>query len=143
MTSPWIAFLALSAGVSLVTLVLVLIAPAPDVRRLSKRVWAVIALVPVLGAVLWLSLGRPKRAPVGKRVAKERRRPTTRQKITADRQVVVDRLTSDIRARETRTSGPSALSPESPGLTVRPARSAESGPRRSAGSPATASYREE
>ncbi|HSN10932.1 MAG TPA: PLD nuclease N-terminal domain-containing protein, partial [Propionibacteriaceae bacterium] len=141
MTSTWIALVALSAVVSLVALVLVLVAPAADIRVLRKPLWIVIVLVPIVGAVAWLVFGRPKRAPVGKRVAKERRRlPKTHQKISADRQVVVDRLTSDIRARSARPSGPSALSPGSPGSLTARARSAQSAAERSASSPATASY---
>ncbi|MHB1010251.1 MAG: PLD nuclease N-terminal domain-containing protein [Propionibacteriaceae bacterium] len=144
MSTPWIAFVALSVVVSIVSIVLILVSPAADVRMLRKPLWIVIALVPILGGVAWLAFGRPKRRPVGKRVAKERRPRGKRQKISADRQVVVDRLTSDIRTRSARTSGPSAISPESPGgQTARAARSAQSAAERSASSPATASYREE
>jgi hypothetical protein len=144
MSTPWIAFVALSAVVSIVAIVLILVSPAADVRMLRKPLWIVIALVPILGAVAWLAYGRPKRQPVGKRVAKERRAHGKRQKISADRQVVVDRLTSDIRTRPAQTSAPSAISPESPGsLRARAARSAQSAAERSATSPATASYHEE
>lgn len=144
MSSHWIAFLALSAVVSIVAIALVLVSPAQDVRVLRKPLWLVIALVPILGAVAWLAFGRPKRAPVGKRVAKERPRlPTKHQKISADRQVVVDRLTSDIRARTARTSGSSALSPGSPGSLTARAQSAQSAAERSANSPATASHTED
>lgn len=144
MSTPWIAFVALSAVVSIVAIVLILVSPAADVRMLRKPLWIVIALVPILGAVAWLAYGRPKKAPVGKRVAKEPRPRGKRQKISADRQVVVDRLTSDIRTRPTQTSGPSAISPESPGsLRARAARSAQSAAERSATSPATALYRED
>jgi hypothetical protein len=145
MPTPWTVVVALSVAVSIVVVVLVLVAPTADVRTLRKPVWIVLAFVPVAGAVLWLLFGKPKRPVVGKRVAKEKRRLTTkRQKISADRQVVVDRLTSDIRTRPPRISGSTAGSPGSPGsLTARAARSAQSAQEQSAVSPATASYTDE
>ncbi|MBI4898908.1 MAG: PLDc_N domain-containing protein [Actinobacteria bacterium] len=145
MPTPWTVIVTLSVIVSIVVVVLVLVAPPADVRLLRKPLWIVVALVPIVGAVLWLVFGKPLRPVAGKRVAKEKRRPSSkRQKINADRQVVVDRLTSDIRTRPPRISGSSAGSPGSPGsLTARAARSAQSAQEQSAVSPATATYSDE
>ncbi len=137
-------FVALSVIVSLVAIVVILRSPAADVRTLRKPFWYAVALVPILGAIAWFVFGRPTHGPSGKRVAKERERRGKRTKISADRQVVVDRLTSDVRTREARTSGLTAGSPGSPGsLSARAARSAASALERSASSPATASYSDE
>ena len=118
-------------------------AQAEDVRALPKTVWYVIAFIPILGAIGWALLGRPYYARPGKRVAKDRERRGKRQKVTADRQVIVDRLTSDVRTRESRTSGLTAGSPGSPGSLTARARSAPSAVEPSAKSPATASYSDE
>lgn len=134
-------FVALSVVVSLVAIVVILRSPAADVRTLRKPFWYLVALVPILGAVAWFVFGRPTHGPSGKRVARERERRGKRTKISADRQVIVDRLTSDVRTREARTSGVTAGSPGSPGsLSARAARSAASALERSASSPATAAY---
>jgi hypothetical protein len=109
------------------------------VRTLKKPLWYLVAFVPVLGAIAWVWLGRPDRGPSGKRVAKDTSGRGTRQKISTDRQIVVDRLTSDIRTRPPRSVNGSADSPRSPGsLTDRAARSASSAEDRFAASPVTA-----
>jgi hypothetical protein len=118
-------------------------AHAADVRTLPKTVWYVIAFIPILGAIGWALLGRPYHVKPGKRVAKDRERRGKPQKITADRQMIVDRLTSDVRTREARTSGVTAGSPGSPGNLPARVRSASSAVERSATSPATASHSEE
>jgi hypothetical protein len=106
-------------------------------------VWYLIALLPIVGAIAWAWLGRPYYVRPGKRVAKDRHRRGKTQKIGADRQVIVDRLTSDVRTREARSSGYSAGSPGSPGSLTARASSAESAVERSATSPAIASYGDE
>jgi hypothetical protein len=114
---------------------------------LPKPLWYLVALVPIVGAIGWFMVGRPQVGPSGKRVARDRQHRGKRQKITSDRQVIVDRLTSDVRTRNARTSGLTAGSPGSPGspgsLTARAAKSGTSGIERSATSPATASYGDE
>ena len=106
--------------------------------------WYLVAFVPILGAIAWAWIGRPERVVPGKRVAKDRIGLGKRQKISADRQLVVDRLTSDIRTRPPRPLGGSADSPRSPGsLSDRAARSASSAADRSATSPATAAVEQE
>jgi hypothetical protein len=142
MPSLWIVVVvAASLVATIVVVVRIARAHAEDVRTLPQTVWYVIAFVPILGAIGWAWLGRPHYAPPGKRVAKDRQRRGKPQKMTADRQMIVDRLTSDVRTREARTSGLTAGSPGSPGsLTARTARSAASAVERSATSPATSSY---
>jgi hypothetical protein len=125
--------------VSIVVIVRVHRVHAEDVRTLKKPLWYLVAFVPVLGAIAWVWLGRPDRGPSGKRVAKDTSGRGTRQKISTDRQIVVDRLTSDIRTRPPRSVNGSADSPRSPGsLTDRAARSASSAEDRFAASPVTA-----
>lgn len=137
-------FVALSVVVSLVVIYMVVRSPDADVRMLRKPLWYLVALVPIVGAIAWFMYGRPQHGPSGKRVAKDRERRGKRQKISADRQMIVDRLTSDVRTREARTSGMTAASPGSPGsLTARAGGSAQSALDRSASSPATASYSDE
>ena len=140
MPSPWIFIVALSVIVSIVAIYMIHRSSDADVRTLRKPLWYLVALVPIVGAIGWFWLGRPEHGPSGKRVAKDRERRGKRQKFTADRQMIVDRLTSDVRTRETRTSGLTAGSPGS--LTAR-ARSAPSAVEPSAKSPATASYGDE
>jgi hypothetical protein len=152
MPTPWILIVALSVIVSIVAIYAILRAPGADVRTLPKPLWYLLALVPIVGALGWFWLGRPQRGPYGKRVAKDREHRGKPQKITADRQMIVDRLTSDVRTREARTSGLTAGSPGSPGnlaglpqhqeRRLRP-RSAPSAVELSAKSPATASYSDE
>ncbi len=128
----------LSIVVSIVAIYDIVKAHDDDVRAVRKNLWYVLALVPFIGAIGWFTMGRPERGPSGKRVAKDRSRRGKRHKISADRQVVVDRLTSDVRMRESRPYG-SAGSPGSPGsLAYRAARSAESPGERFATSPASA-----
>lgn len=136
-------FVALSVVASLVVIFVILRAPDADVRTLRKPLWYAVALVPILGPVAWFMYGQPQHGPSGKRVAKDRNPRGKRQKMTADRQVIVDRLTSDVRTREARSSALTAASPGSPGSLTARARSAASAVERSANSPATASYREE
>ena len=153
MPSPWIVVVvAVSLVATFVVVVRIARAQAEDVRTLPKTVWYVIAFIPILGAIGWAWLGRPYYVQPGKRVAKDRERRGKPQKITADRQMIVDRLTSDVRTREARTSGVTAGSPGSPGnLPALPqheerrhrARSAPSAVEPSAKSPATASYSDE
>ncbi len=145
MPSPWIVVVVVaSLAATFVVVVRIARAHAEDVRTLPKTVWYLVAFVPILGAIGWAWLGRPYYAKPGKRVAKGRERRGKRQKVTPDRQVIVDRLTSDVRTRQARTSGLTAGSPGSPGgLTARAAKSAQSGVEHSATSPATATYREE
>ena len=147
MPSPSIIFVALSLVVSIVAILMILQSPAADVRLLRKPFWYLVALVPILGAIGWFMVGRPQQGPSGKRVARERQHRGKRQKITSDRQMIVDRLTSDVRTRNARTSGLSAGSPGSPGspgsLTARAAKSGSSGIERSATSPSTASLSDE
>ena len=144
MPSPWIVVVvAVSLVATIVAVVRIFRAPAADVRTLPKTVWYVIAFIPILGAIGWAFLGRPYYVRPGKRVAKDRERRGKPQKITADRQMIVDRLTSDVRTREARTSGITAGSPGSPGNLTARARSAPSAVEPSAKSPATASYSDE
>jgi len=153
MPSPWIAVVvAVSLVATFVVVARINRAHAEDVRTLPKTVWYLLAFVPILGAIAWAWLGRPYHVKPGKRVDKEPQRRGKTQKITADRQMIVDRLTSDVRTREARTSGVTAGSPGSPGnLTALPqheerrrrARSAPSAVEPSATSPATASYSDE
>ena len=139
MPSPLIICVVLSLVVSIVVVARVYRAHAEDVRTIKKSLWYLVAFVPVAGAIGWVWLGRPERGPSGKRVAKDRGDRGTRHKISADRQMVVDRLTSDIRTRPPRPLGGSADSPRSPGsLADRAARSATSAEDPSATSPATA-----
>lgn len=144
MPSPLIIIAMLSLVVSVVVIVRVHRAHAEDVRTLKKPLWYLVAFVPVLGAIAWAWLGRPERGPSGKRVAKDSSGRGKRQKMSADRQIVVDRLTSDIRTRPPRPLNSSADSPRSPGsLADRAARSASSAPDPSATSPVTAAYEQE
>ena len=153
MPSPWIAVVvAVSLVATFVVVARINRAHAEDVRTLPKTVWYLLAFVPILGAIAWAWLGRPYHVKPGKRVDKDRQRRGKTQKITADRQMIVDRLTSDVRTREARTSGVTAGSPGSPGnLAALPqheerrhrARSAPSAVEPSAKSPATASYSDE
>ena len=144
MPSPWIVVVvAVSIVATFVVVVRIARAQAEDVRTLPKTAWYLIAFVPILGAIAWAWLGRPYYVKPGKRVAKDRERRGKRQKVTADRQVIVDRLTSDVRTRESRTSGLTAGSPGSPGSLTARARSAPSAVEPSAKSPATASYSDE
>jgi len=153
MPSPWIVVVvAVSLVATIVAVLRIFRAPAADVRTLPKTVWYVIAFIPILGAIGWAWLGRPSHVQPGKRVDKDRQRRGKTQKITADRQLIVDRLTSDVRTREARTSGGTAGSPGSPGNLAalpqheerrRRARSAPSAVEPSATSPATASYSDE
>ena len=152
MPSPWIFIVALSVIVSIVAIYMIYRSSDADVRTLRKPLWYLVALVPIVGAIGWFWLGRPEHGPSGKRVAKDRERRGKRQKFTADRQMIVDRLTSDVRTREARTSGLTAGSPGSPGNLAAPpqheerrhrARSAPSAVEPSATSPATASYSDE
>ena len=144
MPSPVILFVALSVIVSIVAIYLILRSSDADTRLLRKPLWYVVALVPIVGAIAWFMFGRPQHGPSGKRVAKNRPTREKRQKISADRQMIVDRLTSDVRTREARSSGLTAGSPGSPGsLTARAARSAPSAVDHSATSPASATSREE
>jgi hypothetical protein len=114
--------------------------PAEDVRTLPKTVWYIVAFVPILGAIGWALVGRPVYMAPGKRVAKDRQRRGKPQKISADRQMIVDRLTSDVRTREARMSGLTAGSPGSPGsLAARVPGSAASALDHSESSPASAS----
>lgn len=143
MPIAWIV-VASSLAVSLVAIVLIARSDGEEVRMLPKRTWYIAAFVPVLGLVGWLWLGMPQRGPSGKRVAKERQRRGKRQKISSDRQLILDRLNSDMKTRTPRISGGSAGSPGSPGsLSARAARSAASAAERSASSPATASVSED
>lgn len=143
MPSPVTLFVAVSVVVSIVAIYLILRTADQDVRTLRKPFWYLVALVPILGAVAWFMFGRPQHGPSGKRVARDREPRGKRQKMTADRQMIVDRLTSDVRTREARISGLTAGSPGSPGsLTARAARSAASARERSATS-AAASYDED
>jgi len=143
MPSPWIFIVALSVIVSIVAIYMIHRSSDADVRTLRKPLWYLVALVPIVGAIGWFWLGRPEHGPSGKRVAKDRERRGKRQKFTADRQMIVDRLTSDVRTREARTSGLTAGSPGSPGSLTARARSEASALDRSASSPATASYGDE
>ncbi len=152
MPTPWILIVALSVIVSIVAIYTILRAPGADVRTLPKPLWYLLALVPIVGALGWFWLGRPQHGPYGKRVAKDREHRGKPQKITADRQMIVDRLTSDVRTREARTSGLTAGSPGSPGNLAAPPqheerrlrpRTAPSAVEASAKSPATASYSDE
>jgi hypothetical protein len=144
MPSPLIIIAMLSLVVSIVVIVRVRRAHAEDVRTLKKSVWYVVAFVPVLGAVGWFWLGRPERGPSGKRVAKDSSGRGKRHKMSSDRQIVVDRLTSDIRTRPPRPLGGSADSPRSPGsLSDRAARSGSSAPDPSETSSVTAAYDQE
>jgi len=153
MPSPWIAVVvAVSLVATFVVVARINRVHAEDVRTLPKTVWYLLAFVPILGAIAWAWLGRPYHVKPGKRVDKDRQRRGKTQKITADRQMIVDRLTSDVRTREARTSGVTAGSPGSPGnLAALPqheerrhrARSAPSAVEPSATSPATASYSDE
>ena len=144
MPSPWIVVVvAVSLVATFVAVVRIARAQAEDVRTLPKTVWYLVAFVPILGAIGWAWLGRPYYGQPGKRVAKDRERRGKRQKFTADRQMIVDRLTSDVRTREARTSGLTAGSPGSPGSLTARARSEASALDRSASSPATASYGDE
>src|SRR5664280_3448090 len=144
MPSPWIVVVvAVSLVATFVAVVRIARAQAEDVRTLPKTVWYIIAFIPILGAIGWAWLGRPYYARPGKRVAKDRERRGKPQKISADRQMIVDRLTSDVRTRESRTSGVTAGSPGSPGNLPAGARSAPSAVERAATSPATASYSDE
>jgi len=153
MPSPWIAVVvAVSLVATFVVVARINRVHAEDVRTLPKTVWYLLAFVPILGAIAWAWLGRPYHVKPGKRVDKEPQRRGKTQKITADRQMIVDRLTSDVRTREARTSGVTAGSPGSPGnLAALPqheerrhrARSAPSAVEPSATSPATASYSDE
>ena len=153
MPSPWIAVVvAVSLVATFVVVARINRAHAEDVRTLPKTVWYLLAFVPILGAIAWAWLGRPYHVKPGKRLDKEPQRRGKTQKITADRQMIVDRLTSDVRTREARTSGVTAGSPGSPGnLAALPqheerrhrARSAPSAVEPSATSPATASYSDE
>ena len=153
MPSPWIVVVvAVSLVATFVAVVRIARAQAEDVRTLPKTAWYVIAFIPILGAIGWAWLGRPHHVQPGKRVAKDREHRGKPQKITPDRQMIVDRLTSDVRTREARTSGVTAGSPGSPGnLPPLPqheerrlrARSAPSAVEPSAKSPATASYSDE
>ena len=139
MPSPVTISVMLSIVVSIVVIVIVMRADAEEVRTLPKYLWYAFAFVPVLCAVGWLWLGRPQHGPSGKRVAKVTSGRGKRHKISADRQMVVDRLTSDIRTRPPRPLGGSADSPRSPGsLADRAARSASSAEDRFAASPITA-----
>ncbi len=144
MPSPLTICVMLSLVVSVVAIVDIMRAPADDIRMLRKPLWYVVAFIPLLGAVGWWWQGRPQFGPSGKRVAKDTSSRGKRQKISADRQLVVDRLTSDIRTRPPRPLGGSADSPRSPGsLSDRAARSASSAADRSATSPATAAVEQE
>lgn len=144
MPSPLTICVMLSLVVTIVVIVGVFRADPEEVRTMPKHVWYAVAFIPVLGAVGWMWLGRPERGPSGKRVAKNKSGRGKRQKISADRQLVVDRLTSDIRTRPPRPLGGSADSPRSPGsLADRAARSASSAEDRSATSPVTAVYEQE
>ena len=144
MPSPLIIIAMLSLAVSIVVIAGVHRAHAEEVRTLKKPLWYLVAFVPVLGAVGWFWLGRPERGPSGKRVAKDNSGRGKRHKINADRQMVVDRLTSDIRTRPPRPLSGSADSPRSPGsLADRAARSASSAVDRSAASPVTATSDQE
>jgi len=144
MPSPWIVVVvAVSLVATIVVVVRIFRAHAADVRTLPKTAWYLIALIPILGAIGWAWLGRPYYVQPGKRVAKDRERRGKPQKMTADRQMIVDRLTSDVRTREARTSGVTAGSPGSPGNLPARDRSAPSDVERSATSPATASYSDE
>ena len=144
MPSLWIVVVVAACLVAtFVVVVRIARADADDVRTLPKTAWYLIAFVPVLGAIAWVLLGRPYYVQPGKRVAKDRERRGKRQKVTPDRQVIVDRLTSDVRTREARTSGLTAGSPGSPGSLSARAKSAGSSGDHSATSPATASYRDE
>jgi hypothetical protein len=145
MPSAWIVVVvAASLVATIVVVVRIFRAPAADVRTLPKTMWYVIAFIPILGAIGWAWLGRPFYAKAGKRVDKDRQRRGKTQKITADRQLIVDRLTSDVRTREARASGLTAGSPGSPGsLTARALGSATSAVERSATSPATVSFSDE
>ncbi len=144
MPSLWIVVaVAASLVATFVVVVRIIRAHAEDVRTLPKTVWYLIAFVPILGAIAWAWLGRPYYVRHGKRVAKDQHRRGKTQKFTADRQVIVDRLTSDVRTREARTSGFSAGSPGSPGSLTARASSAPSAVEGSATSPATASYSDE
>jgi len=140
MQSPWTLFVALSVVVSVIAIYMILKSPTAYVRTLPKPFWYLVALVPVVGAIAWFMYGRPQHGPSGKRVAKDRKRRGKRQKISADRQMIVDRLTSDVRTREARSSGLTAGSPGSPGSLTARARSAESALDRSASSPVSAPY---
>lgn len=136
--------LVLSTIVSIVAIVDIVKSASADVRTFSKPMWYVVALVPIIGAVGWMGVGRPERGPSGKRVAKDKSTRGKRQKISADRAVIVDRLTSDIRTRPPRSPGSFADSPRSPGsLSDRAIRSASSAAERSAVSPATAAAEQE
>ena len=140
MPSPVTLFVTLSVVVSIVTIYMVYRSADADVRLLRKSLWYFVALLPLVGAIAWFAAGRPQRGPSGKRVAKDRTSRGKRQKMTADRQMIVDRLTSDVRTREARSSVLTASSPGSPGsLTARAARSAGSAADRSATSATTAS----
>jgi hypothetical protein len=140
MQSPWTLFVALSVVVSVIAIYMILKSPTAYVRTLPKPFWYLVALVPIVGAIAWFMYGRPQHGPSGKRVAKDRERRGKRQKISADRQMIVDRLTSDVRTREARSSGLTAGSPGSPGSLTARARSAESALDRSASSPVSAPY---
>lgn len=135
-----VVVVAVSLVATIVVVVRIFRAHAADVRTLPKTVWYVIAFIPILGAIGWALLGRPYHVQHGKRVAKDRERRGKPQKITADRQMIVNRLTSDVRTREARTSGVTAGSPGSPGNLAARASSAASAVERS---PATASYSDE
>jgi hypothetical protein len=145
MPSPWIVIVvAASLVATIVVVVRIVRAHAEDVRTLPKTVWYLIAFVPILGAIGWAWLGRPHYVPRASVSPKTGSAGGSPQKMTADRQMIVDRLTSDVRTREARTSGLTAGSPGSPGsLTARTARSAASAVERSAASPSTSSYSDE
>ena len=138
-----VVVVAVSLVATFVVVVRIARAHAEDVRTLPKTVLYLVAFVPILGAIGWAWLGRPYYVQPGKRVAKDRERRGKPQKITTDRQMIVDRLTSDVRTREALTSGVTAGSPGSPGNLPARAMSAPSAVERSATSPATASYSDE
>jgi hypothetical protein len=133
----------LSVVATIVVLLRIFRAQADDIRMLPKTVWYLIAIVPVAGALAWAMLGRPLYVAPGKRVAKDRQPRGRRQKkMNADRQLIVDRLTSDVRTREARTSAMTAGSPGTPeNLIARADASAASARTEPASPPATALYR--
>jgi hypothetical protein len=143
MQSPWTLFVALSVVVSVIAIYMILKSPIAYVRTLRKPFWYLVVLVPIVGAIAWFMYGRPQHGPSGKRVARDRERRGKRQKISADRQMIVDRLTSDVRTREARTSGLTAGSPGSPGSLTARAKSAASALDSSASSPVSAPYSDE
>ena len=64
-------------GLMLYTFFDVLSTPGHRFQSLSKGVWLLVALLPVVGGVLWLAVGRPRRSRSGDSVVRLTRRDRT------------------------------------------------------------------